>query len=241
MTRIPLACFLAIIIPLACFAFALGQGKDDSGSSPKKEPAAADNGAKKKPAKKPDEGTNRVKMPMPGITLEREAAVMTFVRTHHPALEELLVRLRQGAPAEYERAVRDLLRTSERLAMIQERDADRYETSLALWKVQSRIHLLTARLSMKRDGAIEQELKQALREQLELERQDLKLERERLTTRLKRLEEQLSNMETNGDSLTEARYRAITGAIKPLEKKPVNPPGKKPKPSETPASVPQSE
>src|SRR5687767_13810045 len=57
---------------------------------------------------------------LPGITPEREAAVMTFVKHHHAELAELLIHLKENAPKEYERAVRDLFRTSERLAQVQE-------------------------------------------------------------------------------------------------------------------------
>ena len=43
------------------------------------------------------------------LTLEREAAVMTFVRQHHPALERLLSHLKKREPTAYQRAARDLL------------------------------------------------------------------------------------------------------------------------------------
>src|SRR5688500_7902960 len=43
---------------------------------------------------------------LPGITPEREAAVMTFVKQHHPELSELLIHLKEHTPKEYDRAVR---------------------------------------------------------------------------------------------------------------------------------------
>src|SRR6185436_5664149 len=51
------------------------------------------------------------------ITPEREAAAVTFVKLHHPDLAELLGHLKQSNPREYQRAIRDLFRTSENLAL----------------------------------------------------------------------------------------------------------------------------
>jgi hypothetical protein len=54
-----------------------------------------------------------------GVTPERQAAVMTFVQRNHPELADLLAHLKARQPAEYEGAVRELFRTTERLAQIQ--------------------------------------------------------------------------------------------------------------------------
>ena len=81
-----------------------------------------------KPAEKPAEKSAGGKAKsQPPITPEREAAVMAFVRQHHAELGELLVRLKDTNSQEFERAIRDLSRTSERLAQIRKNDADRFE------------------------------------------------------------------------------------------------------------------
>src|SRR5689334_8604162 len=56
------------------------------------------------------------------VSPEREAAVMTFVRRHHEELEALLIHLREARPKEYEKALRELFRVTERLGQIQDRD-----------------------------------------------------------------------------------------------------------------------
>jgi len=81
-----------------------------------------------------------------GFTPEREAAALTFVRAHHPELAELLDRLKTRRPQEYQKAIRELFRASERLAQSQEQAPQRYEMELSEWKLQSRVQLLVARM-----------------------------------------------------------------------------------------------
>src|SRR5689334_3765831 len=65
------------------------------------------------------------------VTPEREAAVMTFVQRNHVELADLLGYLKTSQPEEYERAIKDIFRTTERLAAIQERDPLQYELEIA--------------------------------------------------------------------------------------------------------------
>ena len=152
-------------------------------------------------AKTAGTGRARPSTALPVVTPEREAAALTFVRRHHPPLAELLIHLEEQDKRQYQRAIRDLFRTSERLAQLQERDADRYQFELRVWKIQSRIQLYSAQLAMQEDPAIRQRLKEALREQDEVQRQLLQRERQRLSERLKRIDEQLNAMKTRSGDL----------------------------------------
>ena len=60
-----------------------------------------------------------------GMNVAREAAALAFVHEHHPELESLLASLKERQPKQYEAAIRDLFRHSERLAGYQEKDAAR--------------------------------------------------------------------------------------------------------------------
>src|SRR5262249_21973120 len=104
----------------------------------------------------------------PGITPEREAAVKTFVDQHHPELGELLVHLKENNKKEYDKAVRDLFKTSERLAKVHESDEDRYELELKLWQTQSRIELLAARYKMNPTNELKKQLRDAIVQQQSL-------------------------------------------------------------------------
>jgi hypothetical protein len=133
---------------------------------------------------------------LPGVTPEREAAALMFVKRHHPQLAELLIHLEEQDKRQYQRAVRDLFRTSERLAQLQEREAERYELELRVWKIRSRIQLYSAQLAMHDDPEVRQRLKTAFREQGEVQRDLLQRERTRVAERLKRIDEQLEELKS---------------------------------------------
>src|SRR5690349_8086084 len=70
------------------------------------------------------------------ITPEREAAALAFVQRNHAELADLLSALKTSQPEEYERAIRDIFRVTERLTTIQERDPLQYELDVAAWTAQ---------------------------------------------------------------------------------------------------------
>src|SRR5690606_37639476 len=76
----------------------------------------------------------------------QEADVLEFVREHHPELADLLKQLKDSRPKEYQKAVRDLSRVRERLFAMRKTDDHRYDLELAIWKAQTRIQLLAAKL-----------------------------------------------------------------------------------------------
>lgn len=104
----------------------------------------------------------------PAFTPEREAAALSFVRQHHPELEDLLAQLKSGNRAEYRRVTNELFFASERLTQSQERDPLKYELDLRLWKIDSRIRLLAARLAMNESDLLQGELKELLVEKIDV-------------------------------------------------------------------------
>jgi hypothetical protein len=139
--------------------------------------------------------------PMQEVTPEREAAAETFARLHHPELAELLTRLKAAAPKEYREAVRDLFRESERLAKLKARDPARYEIELDLWKVESRIHLATARLTMNESGPVRAELEELVAARLALRARLLQYDRVKVVARLEKLDADLKSLSQRHDEL----------------------------------------
>ena len=178
--------------------------KSKSGRTGKDKPAQAKAGA----------GKAGVAKILPGITPEREAAVMTFVKRHHPELTELLIHLKENAPKEYDRAVRDLLRTSERLAQIQERDSLAYELELQSWKARSRAQLLAARLQMGESTELRDQLRAALNEEYDLRLQLLERDRQKAAERLKNLGEQIERISERRAEEIERQLKQLTSAAR---------------------------
>ena len=148
------------------------------------------------------------------ITPEREAAVMTFVKRNHAELAQLLAHLKENQPKEYERAIRELFRTSERLTLIHDRDRAQYDLEVRLWKTQSRIQLLTARLQMGESEQLRQELRELLGEQIDNRVALLRHDRERAANRLARIDEDLKRLEDDREQAIDRQLKSLTSAGK---------------------------
>lgn len=168
----------------------------ESPATPEKSPTAARN----------DDGI-RVTTPA------REAAAITFARRHHPELADLLERLQRGNPRQYGQAILELFRTSERLARIEERDPERYEMALELWKLDSRIQLRAARMAMSADPELEAELKTLLLQRNEWKIRQMMLDRDRAEARLKRLNKQIFAAQRNPGLAAERELRRLKRVV----------------------------
>src|SRR5262245_61842208 len=150
----------------------------------------------------------------PGIALtpEREAAVTTFVQRNHPELAELLRYLKSGQPAEYERAIREISRTIERLSLISERDPLQYELEVAAWTAQSRVQLLGAKLKMESSDELLKELRTALATQNDAKLALLKHERQKVSDRLSKLDGDIGRIEEDREKLIDRQLQLLTQA-----------------------------
>jgi len=155
-----------------------------------------------------------------GVSLRAEAldkgaetAAVEFARTHHPELASLLEQLKKSAPKEYQAAITDLDRSRERLERNRTRIPERYELELAEWKVNSRIRLLVAKMSMSGDAPLDAELLAALRERVDIRLELLKDERERTAKRLERLDEQIAEQKSRADDVVERELATIRKGI----------------------------
>lgn len=192
--------------------------------------------AVQKEAPKDQKEKDAAKAKQIAITPEREAAVTAFVDRNHPELAALLTHLKSKQPKEYERAVRDLYRVTEKLAMVSERDSRQYDLELNVWKAQSRAQLLIARLKMTEPESgdreeITSQLREVLSEQMQARLEVIKLDRERVTGRLEKLNDEIGRLERDRESVIDSHLKSLTNQAnagaktKPAEKKP---PEKKP-------------
>ncbi len=148
------------------------------------------------------------------VTPEREAAALSFVRQHHPELAGLLVHLKRGNSRQYEQAMRELFRTSERLAQFKERDSERYELELEIWKQESQIRLLVARMTMKpNDPAMQEKLRAMLLDRVDLRIKRQRFERDRLAARLERLESDIDSLESERGALADQSFKELLQSV----------------------------
>lgn len=175
-------------------------------------------GAKQASPSNVSRGKTSNSKPVAAVTSEQEAAAVAFVQKHHKDLFELLIYLKEGLPQEYERAIRDLSRASDRLAQLERRDPQRYRIELKLWQAQSRRQLLTARLQMGYDESLLDKLRENLREEHQLALAVLRHERERLAGRLEKIDEQIKTQEDGGEAAVERKLSALTKATQNTER-----------------------
>ena len=149
--------------------------------------------------------------PAGNLTPEREAAALKFVELHHPELLHLLTALKRGKRPQYRVALQEIFRVSERLARINDRQPERYEQELELWKINSRLTLLIASLAMAEDEpeTIAQ-IRNLIERRYQLETEMLTAEAQALQQRLDRLEKNLSRRQELQREAIERQLERIT-------------------------------
>ncbi len=205
----------ARFVVIAVLAFGLAETVGAAADAPPD--AAAKAAAKKSAAKAP--------APPPLTPAQRETAAIDFAREHHPELASLIEKLRIDNRREFDRAIRELAQTRERLARLQKQSPPQYELGLAAWKLDSRSQLLAARLTLSKDPALEDELKHVLRERVDVRLKQLEFERDRLHDRLAIVESSIKAISANKDAAADKDYQRIKRSVarnrRPMPKKPV--------------------
>lgn len=144
------------------------------------------------------------------LTPEREAAALNFVERNHPELTELLAHLKSSQPKQYEQAIKEIYRVTERLAGIQERDVLHYELEVKLWTAQSRVQLLAARLKMDDSETVKKDLREALAAQIDARLNVLKHQKQQAAERLAKMESDIAQLEGSKDKAVERQLEMLS-------------------------------
>src|SRR5579883_918317 len=136
---------------LAVFGIVAVPARGISDDAPKAPPAPAKPAAAPQTAKTP---AARKPAAAP-LSPQREAEALAFAREHHPELAALIDKLRKDNRRQFDRALRELAQDRDRLVRLQKQAPAQYEFALAIWKLDSRAHLLAARMTMSQDPALE--------------------------------------------------------------------------------------
>lgn len=141
------------------------------------------------------------------VTPEREAAVMTFIERNHAELGELLTHLKENQPAAYEQAVREIFRTTERLAQVKERDPQQYELEVVVWKSQSRVQLIVAKMKMAVTDTLKADLRLALAAQVDAKLALQHHERQKLSDRLTKLDSDIVRQTADREKIIDRQFQ----------------------------------
>jgi len=164
--------------------------------------------AKKNPKNSGDANKKAEKKAIPSAE-ERESAALAFVGEHHPELHGLLQQLKADNPKQYQQAILDLYRATQRLSDRKEKDPVRYELELKAWKLDSQARLLAAKLAMDANPELEDQLKAALREREDVRVGLLELDRTRTAGRLEQLDRELDKRRGRRDDDAQKAFEQI--------------------------------
>jgi hypothetical protein len=206
--------FILLALGILCCVLPAAAKKQTSisngASSDKKKVAGEKKNTEKEIKKKSDGNSSRAKSAnRVSLTPGREAAAMTFARLHHPELAKLVTKLKKRKARQYDQAVRQLFQTSERLARTRDKAPDRYELSLESWKLDSRIRLMAARMTMSTNSRLEEELKELLRAKASVRLRQLTKERDRLAERLQRVDALIQRIDSDPDASMKKELQRI--------------------------------
>jgi hypothetical protein len=192
---------------LACGSLLYAQAGDSSSKTDAASPVAI------RPAKsgKPSNSSKPAAKARPPLTItpEREAAVLTFVQRNHAELADLLGYLKSSQPEEYERAVKEIFRTTERLAQIRERDPLQYDLEIAAWTAQSQVQLLAAKLKMSSSDELLKQLREALEAQNDAKLALLKHDRKKVADRLAKIDADIVRSENDRDNVIDRQLKLL--------------------------------
>ena len=208
------ACLMGGFMACTGAANAQNQSQPKSANPPQKKhkPSTRNPGAGK-----PREGSHRRSHIT--LTKEQHAAVMKFASQHHRELADLLQQLKNKNSPQYQQAATALHGDVERLARMKQRSPDRYQLELALWKLDSHVKLMAARLTMSKSPEIEKELRAALLKRVELRLVRLQAEQLRVQTRLKRLDAAIEELATAPERAAEMDWKKLQLSLNKSKKR----------------------
>jgi hypothetical protein len=189
-----------------------------SADKPSGTKGAGNKGAGKKPVEKQTaENTvekfkvkNAAKSLLKGdVTSDQETQALEFASRHHPELVALISPLKTSNPKEYQRAVRELFRSSERLNNIQLRDPARFDLELEAWKLHSNVRLLAARLVMEPEPELQEDLKAAIRKKADNRLRIMQFEKESLLSRLEQVNSNIEKSTKSRDQVVDQEYERL--------------------------------
>ncbi len=147
------------------------------------------------------------------LTTHQEARSWAFVTEQHPELADVLSRLKTTDPAEYERALHQILITSDRIAQLAKNDPPRGKLELRQWKIDSRIRLMAAHMTLSPAEASEAELRAAVNEQVQIKLEALELDRARAEAKLKNVDSSIAKLKSGKDQEVETRLIELHAEI----------------------------
>jgi hypothetical protein len=125
------------------------------------------------------------------LEVDDESTALQFAQSHHPELAKLLGPMKSARPKEYQKAIRDLSRVSERLSRLESRSPERYAIELDLWKTESRLRLVAVKTAMVDDEERREQIEKLVADRNALRIRLYEFERAEAEARIVQLDKQI--------------------------------------------------
>ncbi len=132
------------------------------------------------------------------LTSDEIKNALLFANKHHVELATLLKQLRDTSPREFERGIRAVNRSAQKIKRLQKKQPSRHNDEVEKWKLDSRIRLMTAQWAMSKDVALEEQIKQLLINRQQVRAVRLSATRDKMAQRLKQINEQIARITREG-------------------------------------------
>ena len=165
----------------------------------------------------------------PTISPQREKGVLNFVEKNHRELKSVLDHLKKNRPSDYQRALNQINRASQRIENMKQKDPQRYQIELGSWKTQSRIKLVAAKLALNDNDKLRGELKKIIKEDISWRAKRLELDNKRLQERIERNKKSLRDIKSIDNSRLDRLTQNEINKMKPKPRKNKNQKNSNPK------------
>jgi hypothetical protein len=148
------------------------------------------------------------------IDADEESAALKFAKEHHPDLAKLLGPMKSARPKEYQKAVRELSRTADRLIRLETRSPERYAIELDLWKTESRLRLIAVRTAMVDDDERREQIEKLVTDRNALKIKLYEFEREEAKSRISQLDKQIEALKAQESNAVRKEVDRLVNSAK---------------------------
>ncbi|QDT55048.1 hypothetical protein Pan44_30890 [Caulifigura coniformis] len=146
--------------------------------------------------KKTEVPTSKPAVQAADLEVVNEDAALEFAKRHHPELAKLLGPMKAASPRDYQKAIRELDRVSDRLIRMETRSPDRYAIEIELWKTESRLRLVAAKTAMLDDDERREQIEKLVNERNQLRVRLYEFERDEARQRIVQLDRQIESLKS---------------------------------------------
>ena len=145
---------------------------------------------------------------------DEEAAALKFAKEHHPELAKLLGPMKSTRPKEYQKAVRELYRTADRLTRMETRAPERYAIEIEIWKTESRLRLIAVRTAMVDDDERREQIEKLVTDRNALKIKLYEFERDEAKSRISQLDKQIEMLKTQESNAVRKEVDRLVNSAK---------------------------